>query len=86
MSSSQCRIPPMPALRERLATWLAGRDEDLRELGAGGMGIVYLVHAMRHGRDDAINVLCDDVARSVGADRLRRHITVWLASEALARP
>jgi eukaryotic-like serine/threonine-protein kinase len=58
----------------RLATSLADRYRIDRELGSGGMATVYLAHDVRHDRDVAINVLRDDVAHSVGAERFLREI------------
>ncbi|MFC1640359.1 hypothetical protein ACFL3B_06315 [Gemmatimonadota bacterium] len=42
---------------ERLKTALAGRYVIERELGAGGMGTVYLARDLKHHRKVAVNVL-----------------------------
>jgi serine/threonine-protein kinase len=64
----------MSALRDRLCSSLSGRYERLQELGSGGMAVVYAAHDVKHGRDVAIKVLRDDVARTVGADRFLTEI------------
>ena len=61
-------------LRDRLAMALAGRYDRLREIGSGGMAVVYFAHDVRHDRDVAIKVLRDDVARAIGPDRFLHEI------------
>jgi serine/threonine-protein kinase len=57
-------------------TALAGRYTIVRELGRGGMATVYVADDTKHGRQVAIKVLRPDVARSIGADRFLREITI----------
>jgi hypothetical protein len=60
---------------------LEGRYQIERELGAGGMGTVYLARDLRHGRTVAVKVFHAEIARSVGADRfLRARCSVALDS------
>ncbi|MEP6621102.1 MAG: protein kinase [bacterium] len=53
---------------------LAGRYRIDRELGAGGMAIVYLAHDTKHERDVAIKVLRSDIAHTLGRERFAREI------------
>jgi serine/threonine protein kinase len=50
-----------------------------RELGAGGMGTVYLAEDLRHRRKVAIKVLRPEVAASMGAERFAREIHIAAA-------
>ena len=59
---------------EVLRTVLADRYAVERELGRGGMAVVYLAHDRRHGRQVAIKVLDPDLASAVGAERFHREI------------
>jgi tRNA A-37 threonylcarbamoyl transferase component Bud32/tetratricopeptide (TPR) repeat protein len=64
------------AQHEHLETALAGRYEIERELGRGGMAIVYLARDVKHGRRVAVKVLHSELANSLGAERFLREINV----------
>jgi serine/threonine protein kinase/tetratricopeptide (TPR) repeat protein len=59
---------------ERLTKALAGRYTIGRELGQGGMAVVYLAHDVRHDRDVALKVLRPDIGSEIGAERFLREI------------
>ena len=59
-----------------LTAALAGKYKVERELGRGGMAIVFLAHDEKHDRPVAIKVLKPEIATSVGADRFLREIQV----------
>ncbi|MGQ0642218.1 MAG: serine/threonine-protein kinase, partial [Gemmatimonadaceae bacterium] len=45
-----------------------------RELGGGGMSVVYLARDLRHGRNVVVKVLAPDLSHAVGAERFTREI------------
>ena len=59
---------------ERLADALQGRYTVERELGQGGMAIVFLAHDLRHDRDVALKILRPELASDIGPDRFLREI------------
>ena len=59
---------------ERLAAALSDRYRIERELGAGGMAMVYLAHDLKHDRKVAIKVLRPELASLLGPDRFLREI------------
>ncbi len=61
---------------ERLRLTLAEHYAVTRELGRGGMAIVFLADDVRHGREVAIKVLLPELAASLGGDRFLREIRV----------
>jgi hypothetical protein len=68
------RTRPLPDPTARLAAALADRYRVERELGRGGMAVVYLGYDLRHDRPVALKVLRPELAVSVGAERFVREI------------
>ncbi|HSM18081.1 MAG TPA: protein kinase [Gemmatimonadales bacterium] len=64
--------PEFPAFQEALA----GRYTFERELGRGGMAVVYLARDLKHDRQVAIKVLRPEVAAAVGPERFLREIEI----------
>jgi serine/threonine-protein kinase len=58
----------------RLNAALEGRYEIEREIGEGGMAIVYLARDVKHNRNVAVKVLRPELAAVVGADRFLTEI------------
>jgi serine/threonine-protein kinase len=69
----------MDDLAAVLRTALAGRYAIERELGHGGMAIVYLAHDVRHERRVALKVLRPELAPSLGGERFLREIRLAAA-------
>ncbi|MDH3369185.1 MAG: inactive serine/threonine-protein kinase VRK3 [Gemmatimonadota bacterium] len=61
---------------ERLRTALADRYVIERELGRGGMAVVYLAQDVRHHRRVAVKVLSPELAVLVGPERFLREIEI----------
>jgi serine/threonine-protein kinase len=64
----------MQTLEQRLGSGLEGRYVVERELGQGGMAIVFLARDLRHGRKVALKVLRPEVSAAIGAERFLREI------------
>ena len=64
----------MSVLGERLQNELSDRYVMERELGRGGMAVVFLARDVRHDRPVAIKVFRSDVGDASGAERFRREI------------
>ena len=65
---------PKVDLPERLRASLAGRYAVERELGRGGMGVVYLARDIRHDRPVALKILLPGLASRSGPERFQREI------------
>ena len=61
--------PPIPAT-------LGGRYTILREVGRGGMGLVYLAHDTKHARDVAVKVIRLQLAETLPRARFLREIGI----------
>src|SRR5919198_2786737 len=72
-------LMPVDDLQTRLADALGGRYTLERELGRGGMSIVYLARDHRNERPVALKVLRPDLAHSLGPERFLREIKVAAA-------
>ena len=59
---------------DSLRAALAGRYDIERQLGSGGMAVVYLAHDPRQDRAVAIKVMRPDVALALGSERFLREI------------
>ena len=64
----------MSTLHERVERDLAGRYALKRELGQGGMAVVFLADDLRHDRKVAIKVLRPEISAEIGAERFSREI------------
>ncbi len=64
----------MADLLERLQTSLASHYRIERELGAGGMAVVFLAEDLRHRRQVALKVLRPELAAEIGPERFLREI------------
>ena len=59
---------------EQLTVALGDRYRIRRELGQGGMAVVYLADDLKHERSVAIKVLRPEIARALGAERFLNEI------------
>jgi serine/threonine-protein kinase len=74
MLGHPCSGPPLTDSASRLSEHLADRYRIERELGRGGMAVVYRAHDLRHDRPVALKVLRPELAASLGAERFLREI------------
>ena len=65
---------PMPDQLDRLQGALADRYTLQRELGRGGMAVVYLAHDLKHDRDVALKVLRPELTAILGRERFLAEI------------
>ena len=61
-------------LQEQLQQGLQGRYTLDRELGQGGMAVVFLAQDLRHDRNVALKVLRPEISADIGAERFLREI------------
>ena len=61
---------------DRLRTALAGRYTIERELGAGGMAVVYLARDLKHDRPVALKVVRPELTELLGPGRFLREIAI----------
>jgi serine/threonine protein kinase len=66
----------MNELIDRLSTALADRYAIRKEIGRGGMAVVYLANDLKHDRDVAVKCLLPDLAATLGSDRFLQEIRV----------
>ncbi len=64
----------MSDLQQRLDNGLSGRYTIERELGQGGMALVFLARDLRHDRKVALKVLRPEISVEIGAERFLREI------------
>jgi len=62
--------------QKKLAAALTGRYEIQREVGQGGMAIVYQARDIRHDRTVALKVLRHELTSAMGVDRFPREIQI----------
>src|SRR6185503_14290247 len=60
----------------RVPASLAERYPVTRELGRGGMAVVYLARDLKHGRDVAVKIVRPELAASLGRERFLREIAI----------
>ena len=70
------RAPAGDAIADRLRAALEPRYRIEREIGQGGMAVVFLAHDLRHDRPVAIKVLRPELSAYLGAERFLREIHI----------
>jgi eukaryotic-like serine/threonine-protein kinase len=68
--------PDLPTVPSALRHALAERYRLERELGRGGMAVVYLAQDLKHHRSVAVKVLRRELASTVGSERFLREIAI----------
>ncbi|UCG88196.1 MAG: protein kinase, partial [Gemmatimonadota bacterium] len=66
----------MTDLLDKLQASLGDRYEVERELGSGGMAIVYLARDLKHDRSVALKVMRPELSASLGGERFLREISI----------
>ncbi|HEX5963316.1 MAG TPA: serine/threonine-protein kinase, partial [Gemmatimonadales bacterium] len=66
----------MPELQEHLTAVLQDRYAIQREIGHGGMAVVYLARDLKHDREVALKVLYRHLTAALGAERFLREVRV----------
>ena len=66
----------MTNVTQRLESGLAGRYTIQRELGQGGMALVFLAQDLRHDRHVALKVLRPEISAEIGAERFLQEIKI----------
>jgi serine/threonine protein kinase len=61
---------------DRLEASLADRYHIVRELGQGGMAVVFLARDLKHDRNVALKVMRPELAASIGTERFLREIQI----------
>ena len=61
---------------ESIIAALGDRYRVTRELGRGGMAVVYLARDLKHGRDVAVKVVHSEIAAALGRERFLREIEI----------
>ncbi len=61
---------------DELQIALPARYRVIREIGRGGMAVVYLAEDVPHGRDVAVKVLSPELTSSIDGERFRREIQI----------
>lgn len=75
-ASSTTPTPPVDTPRQGIPAALAERYQLGREIGAGGMGVVYVAQDLRHGRPVAVKLVRPDVLSASVAERFQREIAM----------
>ncbi|HZI29552.1 MAG TPA: protein kinase [Gemmatimonadaceae bacterium] len=66
----------MSTSTDRLRDALSGQYDIQREIGSGGMALVYLAEDLKHRRQVAIKVLKPELAATIGGERFLREIEI----------
>ena len=67
-------MPPMRIQEFNGVPGLSERYTIVREIGRGGMAVVYLANDVRHDRQVAVKLLLPELSEAIGADRFAREI------------